>query len=110
MDFLIATAYAQAEADSGGGGVIPNLMLLIIMVAVFYFLLIRPQQKKTKVHRKMVESLQKGDEIVTSGGLVGCITKANDSFVAVEITAGVEVWVQRVAISHLLPKGTMKSI
>ena len=108
MDFLISAAYAQE--GGGGGGAASNLILLVIMIAVFYFLLIRPQQKKTKAHRKMVETLQKGDEIVTNGGLAGYITKLNESgFIFVEISAGVEVWVQRGAVSSLLPKGTIKS-
>ena len=107
MEFLISAAYAQDAG--GGGGAASNLILLVIMIAVFYFLLIRPQQKKTKTHRKMVEALQKGDEIIMSGGLAGYITKLNDHFISVEISSGVEVWVQRGAVSSLLPKGTIKS-
>ena len=109
MDFMIADAYAQTNADAGGG-LVTNLVLLVGMVAIFYFLLIRPQQKKTKEHRRMVTALAKGDEVITNGGILGRITKVNDGFLHVEISDGIEVRVQRIAIAQLLPKGTVKSI
>jgi len=77
---------------------------------VFYFLLIRPQQRKAKETRAMIEALQKGDEVVTAGGIVGRIAKLTDQYATIEIAPGVEVNVQRVAISQVLPKGTVKAI
>ena len=109
MGFFINDAYAQA---AGGGGAAPGVgdfMFIIVLFAVFYFLLIRPQQKRAKEHRKMVEALAKGDEIVTNGGLLGRITKVGDNFISVELAEGLEVQVQRQAVASLMPKGTMKS-
>ena len=83
---------------------------MIAIFAVFYFMLIRPQQKKAKETRAMLESLEKGNEIVTAGGIVGRITKLTDQYAVVEVGNGVEMTVQRGAISQLLPKGTIKSL
>jgi preprotein translocase subunit YajC len=107
MSLLISDAWAQADA-LGGSGLIGILPMVLIFV-VFYFLLIRPQQKRSKQHKAMVADLSKGDEVVTNGGLLGKITKVDDNFVAVEIAAGVNVKVQRAAISQMMPKGTFKS-
>ncbi|MDH5285466.1 MAG: preprotein translocase subunit YajC [Betaproteobacteria bacterium] len=83
---------------------------MILIFVVFYFLLIRPQQKKAKEHRTMLAALQKGDEVVTAGGLVGRVTKLTDQYAAVEIAPSVEINVQRAAIQQLLPKGTIKAL
>ena len=83
---------------------------MIAIFAVFYFMLIRPQQKKAKEARAMLDSLEKGNEIVTSGGIVGKITKLTDQYAVVEVANGVEMTVQRGAISQLLPKGTIKAL
>ena len=80
------------------------------MVVFFYFIAIRPQAKKAKEHKAMVESLSKGDEAVTSGGVLGKITKVGDSFLELEISSGVQIKVQKHAIANLMPKGTIKSI
>jgi len=77
-------------------------------LAVFYFLMIRPQQKRVKEHKAMVEALKKGDEVLTNGGLGGTITKVGDGFVQVQIANNVDVTVQQNAIASLLPKGTLK--
>ena len=106
MSFLISDAWAQS--DAGGMDLIGILPMVLIFV-VFYFLLIRPQQKRSKEHKAMVADLSKGDEIVTNGGVLGKITEVDDSFVSVEIAAGVNVKVQRSAISQMMPKGTVKS-
>jgi preprotein translocase subunit YajC len=106
MNFLISDAWAQA--DAGGSGLISILPMVLIFV-VFYFLLIRPQQKKAKEHRQMVAAVVKGDEVVTNGGVLGKVTDVDDNFVSVEIASGVNVKVQRAAISQLMPKGTVKS-
>ena len=87
-----------------------DFVFLILLFVVFYFLLIRPQMKRAKEHKKMVGSLAKGDEVVTNGGMLGKITKMGDDFITVEIAEGLEVNVQKQAVSALLPKGTIKSL
>ena len=106
---LVSPAYAQAAPTSPGGDFMAFLPMIAIFV-VFYFLLIRPQQKKAKETRAMLDALQKGDEIAMAGGMVGRISKLNDQYAVVEIAPNVEVNVQRGAISQLLPKGTIKSL
>ncbi len=87
-----------------------SFFMLIALFAVFYFLLIRPQQKRQKEHKSMVETLSKGDEVVTNGGLLGKVTKVGDSFVTVEVADGLQVRIQRMAVASLMPKGTIKSV
>jgi preprotein translocase subunit YajC len=106
---LISPAYAQAAPSVPGGDLVTFLPMILIFV-VFYFLLIRPQQKKAKEARAMIEALQKGDEVVTAGGVVGRITKVTDQFLAVEIAPNVEISIQRSAVAQLLPKGTLKTL
>lgn len=106
MDLLIPGAWA-AEAPPPGAGLGPLLMLGLFFI-VFYFLLIRPQQKRAKEHAAMVAALAVGDEIVTSGGLLGKVTEVNDDFVAVEVASNVVVKVQRNTVARTLPKGTVK--
>lgn len=108
MSLLVSLAWAQ-DATSPTGRMIPNLLLMVIIFVVFYLLLIRPQMKRAKEHKKMVETLDKGDEVVTSGGLLGRITEVGDNFVSLEIANGVQVKVQKPAVAALVPKGTMKS-
>lgn len=101
---LISPAYAQAAEDSGAGGMLQLLPLVLIFV-VFYFLLIRPQQKKMKTHRTMVDALSRGDKVVTGGGLLGTVTKAPEgSEIQVEIADGVRVKVMRHTIQEILTK------
>jgi len=107
MDFLIASAYAQDAAPQGGG--LMSFLPLIIIFVIFYFLLIRPQMKRAKEHRQLVANLAKGDEIVTSGGLLGKILEVEDTFVTVELADNVVVRVQRHAVTSVMPKGTVKS-
>ena len=101
---LISPAYAQAS-----GSAMPFLPMIAIFV-VFYFLLIRPQQKRAKETKAMLAALQKGDEVITAGGIIGKIAKLNDQYAAIEIAPDVEISVQRGAISQLLPKGTIKAL
>ena len=106
---LISPAYAQAAGGTTGTDFMAFLPMVAIFV-VFYFLLIRPQQKRAKETKTMLEALQKGDEIVSAGGIVGKISKLTDSYATVEVAPGVEMTIQRTAISLLLPKGTIKTL
>ena len=106
---FISPAYAQA-AGSPSGSDIMTFLPMIAIVVVFYFLLIRPQQKRAKETKAMLSSLQKGDEVVTAGGVVGKIAKLSDAYADIEIAPSVEITVQRSAISLLLPKGTIKTL
>jgi preprotein translocase subunit YajC len=106
---LISPAWAQAPAASQGGG-IESMLLILAMFAVLYFLMIRPQMKRAKEHKTMVEGLQKGDEVITAGGILGRITKVDDQYVTVAVAEGIEVQMQRHAVQTVLPKGTIKTI
>lgn len=108
---LLSPAYAQATGASPGTGAdIMTFLPMIAIFVVFYFLLIRPQQKRAKDTKAMLEALQKGDEIVTAGGVVGRVTKLTDQYATVEIASNVEITVQRNAVTLLLPKGTIKNL
>lgn len=109
MNFFINEAWAQGAPAPGASSGLMGLVPLILIFIIFYFLLLRPQIKRAKEHKKMVETLAKGDEVVTNGGLLGKITQLGDSFVEIEIAQGVEVKVQKSAVGSLVPKGTMKS-
>ena len=109
MNALIPVAHAQAAGAAPGGSFAP-LLMMVVFIVIFYFLLIRPQQKKAKEHRAMIDAIEKGNEVVTSGGIVGRVSKLNDQFVTIEIAQGVEITLQRQAISQLLPKGTIKAL
>ncbi len=109
---FISDAYAQtapAAAAAGGASSLMQFLPLVLMFVVLYFIMIRPQMKKQKEHKAMVEAIAKGDEVVIGGGLVGRIAKVGDSFLHVEISGGVEVQVQRHAVVQVLPKGTFAS-
>ena len=107
MEFFISSAHAQAGGAPAGGGLLTFLPLVLMMV-VLYFLMIRPQQKRVKEHRAMMDALKKGDEVVTNGGLGGTITKVGEAYMGVRIADNVEVNVQKQAIAALLPNGTLK--
>jgi len=110
MDFFISNAHAQA---AGGAAAAPNPIMsflpLIILFGIFYFMLIRPQMKRAKEQRSMIAALAKGDEVLTSGGLLGRIEEIAEQFVVLEVASGVTVKMQKQAISAVLPKGTLKS-
>jgi preprotein translocase subunit YajC len=108
MDWLIPTAYAQAAAGAQPNA-LTSLLPLVLIFVVFYFLLIRPQTKRAKEHKAMVAALAAGDEVVTSGGILGRITEAGEQFLTVEVAEGVRVKVQRHTVTSVLPKGTLKS-
>ena len=108
--FFISDAYAQtapAAAPSTGSSML-SMLPLVLMFVVLYFIMIRPQMKRQKEHRAMIEALAKGDEVVTSGGLLGKVTKLGDIYVTLELAQGVEAQCQRSAITQVLPKGTVK--
>ncbi len=109
---FISSAIAQtAPAPAAGGDMASSLMSmlpLVLMFVVLYFVMIRPQMKRQKEHRAMIDALAKGDEVATAGGLLGKVTKLGDSHMGVEIAAGVEVQLQRSAVVQVLPKGTLK--
>ena len=111
MNLFIADAYAQAAdpAAQQGGGVVSILMLVVMFVA-FYFLLIRPQAKRAKEHKAMISALAKGDEVVTTGGVLGRVTELSEGYATLEVAEGVQIKVQRPAIQMILPKGTLKSV
>lgn len=110
MDFFISNAHAQA---AGGAAAAPNPIMsflpLIILFGIFYFMLIRPQMKRAKEQRSMIAALAKGDEVLTSGGLLGRIDEIAEQFVVLEVSPGITVKMQKQAISAVLPKGTLKS-
>lgn len=108
MNGLIPDAFAQAGLPGAGGQFAPILMM-VVFVVIFYFLLIRPQQKKAKEHQALVSKLASGDEVVTTGGILGKVTEVGDSFVTIEIAEGVRIKVQKFQVGSLMPKGTLKS-
>jgi preprotein translocase subunit YajC len=110
---LISSAFAQTApaAAAAGGDIMSSLtgmLPLVLMFVVLYFVMIRPQMKRQKEHKAMIDALAKGDEIATAGGLLGKVTKLGDTTLSLEITSGVEVQLQRSAVVQVLPKGTVK--
>ena len=110
MDFLIPMAAAADGQASPEGGGLQLIIMLVIFFGIMYFTIIRPQNKRNKEHRDLIGSLQKGDEIVTNGGLVGRITKVEDDFVVFQVADKVELKLQKGAVTASLPKGTIKKI
>jgi preprotein translocase subunit YajC len=107
---LINPAWAQGSGGAAPGGGFESLILIVLMFGVLYFLMIRPQMKRAKEHKTLLEALQKGDEVVAAGGMLGRISKINENYVTLEIAANVEVQIQRPAVQLVLPKGTIKNI
>jgi preprotein translocase subunit YajC len=112
LPVFISSAFAQtAPAAAAGGDMQSSLMSmlpLVLMFVVLYFVMIRPQMKKQKEHRAMIDALAKGDEVVTGGGLLGKVTKLSESTVSLEVANGVEIQIQRGAVVQILPKGSVK--
>jgi len=113
MGFWMADALAQ---EGGGGAAAPGagagldfLIMIIIFFALLYFMIIRPQSKRAKEHKKLVESLSKGDEVVTNGGVLGKVTNVGDTFIRMEVSEGVEIVAQKQSVASVMPKGTMKN-
>ena len=106
---IISSAFAQTAPAGGDSGFI-GLLPIVLMFVLLYFLMIRPQMKRAKEAKAMIEALQKGDEVVTAGGIVGKITKLTDQYATVEIAPNTEIVVQRSAVQVPLPKGTLKTL
>jgi len=107
---FISPAFAQDGGIMGSFGSLGGILPLILIFVVFYFLLIRPQQKKVKEHRAMLDALRRGDKIVTNGGIIGKVTRVDEQFFVIEVAKGVELKLQKHAVSAALPKGTIKKI
>ena len=109
---FISSAFAQtapaAAAEGGLMGSLTGMLPLVLMFVVLYFIMIRPQMKRQKEHRAMIDALAKGDEVATAGGLLGMVAGLSEGYIQLEIASGVQVQVQRSAVSQVLPKGTVK--
>ncbi len=109
---FISSAFAQtapaAAAEGGLMGSLTGMLPLVLMFVVLYFIMIRPQMKRQKEHRAMIDALAKGEEVVTAGGLLGKVANLSERYVQLEIASGVQVQVQRSAVTQVLPKGTVK--
>ncbi|HEX4857808.1 MAG TPA: preprotein translocase subunit YajC [Usitatibacteraceae bacterium] len=106
---MISNAYAQAAGNAPAGDPFPSLLIIIGMFVLMYFFMIRPQQKKAKEHKQMVDALQKGDEVIALG-IIGRITKVGDGYIGLEVSDGTVLHVQKQAVSTLLPKGTFNDV
>jgi len=107
---FISSAFAQTAPAAGGDmqSSLMSMLPLVLMFVVLYFVMIRPQMKRQKEHRAMIDALAKGDEVATAGGLLGKVTRLDEQYLTVEISQGVEIQVQRSAVVQVLPKGTLK--
>ena len=105
---LLIPAFAQAAGAGGAAGAFTSFVPLILIFAIMYFLLIRPQQKKVKEHKAMLDAVKRGDVVVTNGGIIGKVTRLSEGFLHIEIANNVEVQIQRSAVVQVLPKGTAK--
>jgi len=106
--FFISNAYAQSASGGGAESSLMGMLPLVLMFVVLYFVMIRPQMKRQKEHKTMIEALGKGDEVVTNGGMLGKVSKLTESIVTLEVANGVEIQVQRSSVVQVLPKGTVK--
>ena len=109
LDFLIPVAHAQTAGAAPEQSMMSSVVFFIALIGIMYFLMIRPQMKRQKEHRQMIDKLAKGDEVITSGGIAGTVAAISESFITVEVASGVQLRVQKGAISNVLPKGTLKS-
>ena len=107
---LISNAYAQAAASNDPTGSLMSLLPMVAMFGLLWFLMIRPQMKKAKEHKALVEALAKGDEVVTQAGIAGKIAEVGESYLLVEVADGVQIKVQKQAVGTVLPKGSLKTL
>lgn len=109
---FISSAFAQTAPAAAAGGDLQSTLMgmlpLVLMFVVLYFVMIRPQMKKQKEHRAMVDAITKGDEVVTVGGVLGTVSKVGEGYIGLEVASGVEIQIQRSAVVQVLPKGTIK--
>ena len=110
MSLFIASAHAQAEGAPPPGGELFQIFFLVGLFVLFYFIAIRPQRKRQKEHRELVSAMSKGDEVVTSSGILGKITSLDDNYMVLNVANNVDMKFQRVHVHAVLPKGTLKSI
>jgi preprotein translocase subunit YajC len=112
LPVFISSAFAQTAPAAAAGGDMQSTLMgmlpLVLMFVVLYFVMIRPQMKKQKEHRAMIDALAKGDEVATAGGLLGTVSKMGENYLGLEVASGVEVQVQRSAVVQVLPKGSIK--
>lgn len=109
MHFLISPAHAQGGA-AAGGSIIPTLIMVGLFFAFMYFMIIRPQMKRQKEHKQLIASLEKGSEIITSGGVAGRIRQVGENLLVVEVAEGVEIRVQKSSVASVVPKGTLEAL
>ena len=113
LDLIVSPAYAQAAGQPAAGGLfgggLGGLLFPLVLVGVMYFLMIRPQMKRQKEHRAMLDKLGNGDEVITNGGIAGVVREIGEHFITVEVADNVRVRLQKGAIANVLPKGTLKS-
>ena len=107
---LISNAFAQTAGAGGAAGGLMSFLPIILMFAVLWFIMIRPQMKRQKEAKAMLEALAKNDEVVTAGGILGKVTKVTDQYVSLEIAEGTEITVQKSAVTTVLPKGSLKAL
>jgi preprotein translocase subunit YajC len=110
MEFFIADAFAQATPSRSAGQFFLEILPIIFLFVVLYFVMIRPQTKRNKEHKKMMEALTKGDEIVTTGGMLGRVLEVGENFVLIDVGKAVEVKVQKAQVANTVPKGTVKTL
>ena len=109
LAFLIPAAHAQAAGGQPQGFTMTTLLFPVILIAIMYFLMIRPQMKRQKEHKAMLEKIKRGDEVLTNGGMAGVVTDIGDNFVTLEVADNVRIRVQKGAVGNVLPAGTLKS-
>ncbi|MBP0627894.1 MULTISPECIES: preprotein translocase subunit YajC [unclassified Cupriavidus] len=107
---LISNAFAQTAGAGGAAGGLMSFLPIILMFAVLWFIMIRPQMKRQKEAKAMLEALAKNDEVVTAGGILGRVTRVTDQYVSLEISEGTEITVQKNAVTAVLPKGSLKAL
>lgn len=110
MEFFIADAFAQAAPARPPAQFFLDILPIVFLFVVFYFVMVRPQTKRNKEHKKMMEALAKGDEIVTTGGMLGRVLEVGENFVLIDVGKAVEVKVQKAQIANTVPKGTVKTL
>jgi preprotein translocase subunit YajC len=109
MDFFINSAHAQAAGGAGGQGLLGTMMLPVLVLVVFYFLIIRPQSKRQREQKEMISKIAAGDEVATTGGVLGKVVDVGDQYLTLEISSGVNIKLQKFQVAQVLPKGTVKS-